>query len=293
MWTQRMEGGTPSTIALLFVIARHTRWLSRILMRLICVGYMFCARRTTVAASWDYLPRVLDKPPTWLNVYQHHLVFAMSTLDRTCFLTDKTDGFHVETENDHVVKNLIAKKQGFMLYGSHMGSFDCAKVFSQDINSDFKVKYLMYENHMPAFQKGFRSLNPKLTENIIDLNNPDSMLDVADTIGKGNAVAILGDRFTGGDKCITCDFLGKPASFPYSPIILASVLRTPLVLFFGVYLGNKRYHIVFETLCDSVTLRRAHREEDARHYVERYVKRLEYYTRKYPYNWFNFYHFWQ
>jgi predicted LPLAT superfamily acyltransferase len=39
-------------------------------------------------------------------------------------------------------------------------------------------------------------------------------------------------------------------------------------------------------------LNRDHRTEDIARWMHRYVERLEYYARLAPYNWFNFYPFW-
>jgi predicted LPLAT superfamily acyltransferase len=39
-------------------------------------------------------------------------------------------------------------------------------------------------------------------------------------------------------------------------------------------------------------LNRARRAEEIQSWMQRYVARLEYYARLAPYNWFNFYSFW-
>jgi predicted LPLAT superfamily acyltransferase len=39
-------------------------------------------------------------------------------------------------------------------------------------------------------------------------------------------------------------------------------------------------------------LNRERRAEDTQHWMQSYVERLEHYARLAPYNWFNFYPFW-
>ena len=55
--------------------------------------------------------------------------------------------------------------------------------------------------------------------------------------------------------------------------------------------GN-RYDIYFEHFADEITLDRDHRAEEIQPWMQRYAERLEHYARLAPYNWFNFYSFW-
>jgi predicted LPLAT superfamily acyltransferase len=118
------------------------------------------------------------------------------------------------------------------------------------------------------------------------------MLRVKECIEAGELVGILGDRIARGDKVVEADFFGRPACFPAGPIILASILGAPVILFHGLYVGGRRYEIHFERFADAITLRRAAREADLAEWVRRYAARLEHHARAYPYNWFNFYDFW-
>jgi len=74
--------------------------------------------------------------------------------------------------------------------------------------------------------------------------------------------------------------------------VLAAVMHRPVILFFGVYRGGNRYEIYFEQLADEIILDRDRRPEEIQRWMQRYADRLEYYTRLAPYNWFNFYPFW-
>jgi predicted LPLAT superfamily acyltransferase len=65
------------------------------------------------------------------------------------------------------------------------------------------------------------------------------------------------------------------------------------VLCFGLYRGGNRYDLYFEPFADTLALERTRREQHLRDIVERFAGRLEHYARDAPYNWFNFYDFWQ
>jgi predicted LPLAT superfamily acyltransferase len=65
-----------------------------------------------------------------------------------------------------------------------------------------------------------------------------------------------------------------------------------MVLFFGLYLGGRRYEMRLEPFADAIVLDARDREASVRPWVERYARRLEHHCRLAPYNWFNFYDFW-
>ena len=75
-------------------------------------------------------------------------------------------------------------------------------------------------------------------------------------------------------------------------ILIAAMMHCPVILFFGLYHGGNRYEIFFERFAEEIVLNRNRRAEDIQYWTQRYVDRLEHYARLAPYNWFNFYPFW-
>jgi predicted LPLAT superfamily acyltransferase len=64
------------------------------------------------------------------------------------------------------------------------------------------------------------------------------------------------------------------------------------VLAFGLYRGRNRYEVFFENFSAADPIARAERQARLAELTQRYAARLEYYVRLDPYNWFNFYDFW-
>ncbi|MEX0916028.1 MAG: lipid A biosynthesis acyltransferase, partial [Wenzhouxiangellaceae bacterium] len=60
------------------------------------------------------------------------------------------------------------------------------------------------------------------------------------------------------------------------------------------YEGGRSYRLVFEPLerPGPHTTDRKQRRALLDQWLANYARRLEYYARHYPYNWFNFYDFW-
>ena len=66
----------------------------------------------------------------------------------------------------------------------------------------------------------------------------------------------------------------------------------PVIFFCGVYCGKNKYEIYIEKLTEATTLPRSERDSHVKETTQKYIERVEYYLKKHPYNWFNFYDFW-
>ncbi len=73
---------------------------------------------------------------------------------------------------------------------------------------------------------------------------------------------------------------------------LASATRAPVFLFYAFYRGGRSYKIVFEPFEDKIDRAQIDDEEQLRKLIANYAARLEHHCRAYPYNWFNFFDFW-
>jgi predicted LPLAT superfamily acyltransferase len=184
----------------------------------------------------------------------------------------------------------VESGHGCILLGSHLGSFEVLRTLG--VNYRFPLKVLMDIKHNENITRFLDALNQRIAETVIVPDQPDTLLQVKDSLDAGYLIGMLGDRPTSDGKTVQCDFLGAPATFPAGPILLAAIMRCPVILFFGLYRGGNRYDIYFESFGDEIVLSRNGRAEAVRLWTQRYADRLAHYTRLAPYNWFNFYPFW-
>ena len=153
---------------------------------------------------------------------------------------------------------------------------------------------MAYQEHSEQINNISTILNPNIKDQIINLKNPNAMLDVKKHIDSGGMVAIIGDRTAHeSDKTVEVEFLGKKALLPMGTFVLASILKAPVFFLAGLYEGNKKYDIYFELFADEINLNRKDRKKDAQIWAQKYADRMAYYCHKSPYNWFNFYSFWK
>ena len=104
----------------------------------------------------------------------------------------------------------------------------------------------------------------------------------------------LGDRAgLGGDARVSwVPFLGRPAAFPHGPFLLAAALRCPVLLMIGLRVSATTYEVFVEPLAHDVALAGPDRARRLDELVGSYVRRIEEYCLRAPYQWFNFYDVW-
>jgi len=290
-WAQLPERGTPAMLRLIDWIAVNIgRAAARLLLYPITLYFLigaYAVRRT----SYDYLRRARGRPVRWWHVFRHFHCFGATILDRVYLLRGEFQRFDVRLHHKEILHRQVESGKGCILLGSHLGSFEVLRTLGVT-QQDFPLKVIMDIIHNQNITRFLDSLNPAIANTVIVSDRPDFLLRVKESLDGGFLIGVLGDRASSDGKTTQCNFLGAPATFPAGPILLAAIMHCPVVLFFGIYRGGNQYEIYFERLAEEVILNPDRRAEDVQHWMQRYVDRLEYYTRLAPYNWFNFYPFW-
>jgi predicted LPLAT superfamily acyltransferase len=290
-WQGQVERGTLGALHLILWIALNLgRFTARLILYPITL-YFLITGSTQRRASSDYLNITLDRPATLLDNAKHIHTFSATILDRVFLMADRYDYFDLEIHNHKPIAQHLQAQQGCILLGSHLGSFEILRA-TAITKRELPLKILMYPQHNEMMMQVFSELNPSLSDSIIELGRPDTLIKAQGVVDQGGILGLLGDRVTDENKTVQCQFLGRDTTFPQGPMLLASLMKCPVFLFFGLYLGGNRYQIRIEHFADQVHLERGRREEMLQSWTQRYADRLEYYARHAPYNWFNFYDFW-
>ena len=290
-WTSLPERGTPLSLRILASIAIHIgRWGARLLLHPITL-YFVIAAHSARRTSYEYLKRLRGEPAHWWHAFRHFHCFAATILDRVYLLRGEFERFHVTVHGKEILHRRIESSRGSILLGSHLGSFEMLRALGV-MQRNFPLKVLMDPLHNQNITRFFDALNPMVAGTVIAPDRPDTLIRVKESLDSGSFIGMLGDRVSGGDKTTQCQFLNAPATFPAGPVLLAATMRCPVILFFGLYRGGNSYEIYFEHFADEITLDRDHRTKDIQLWMQRYAERLEHYARLAPYNWFNFYPFW-
>lgn len=287
---QRERGNLLAYRFMIWVALRLGRQVARAFLYPISAYFVLFSGKTSQALQ-VFLTRALTRPANIKDRFRQYHCFASMLLDRAYLLGKQYQHFHINFHGVEDLLKVVDQQQGCILLGSHLGSFEIVRA-SALTSRDVEIKFVMHEDNAQMLNHALQHVGPMHEESIIHAGGPESMLSVKECLDRGGVVGILGDRVVKNEKIVRCPFLGKPASFPAGPLVLASVLRVPVFLFFGLYRGGNQYDIHFELFADRIEVNRETREQGIQDWTQRYVDRLEHYCRMAPENWFNFYDFW-
>ncbi|HET9444730.1 MAG TPA: hypothetical protein VFO35_00625 [Steroidobacteraceae bacterium] len=293
-WLERPEAGSAFAYQLIGLFARLCgRSAARLLLYPITL-YMLILRGHERRSSRAYLERVNGRRASLWQVARHIHCFSAVILDRAFLLAERFKRFDIRVYGLDHIRAAWERQKGALVFGSHLGSFDALRVLAQ-FRPDAKVRVVIDVEQNPQLSQFLNALNPELARSIINprRDGMNTALAIKEALDDKALVTLLVDRARPGNEVVLCDFLGRPAPFPLSPWQLAAALNVPVVLCFGLYRGGNRYDMYFETFADTMAVERTRREQYLREAVVRFASRLEHYARDAPYNWFNFYDFWQ
>jgi predicted LPLAT superfamily acyltransferase len=268
------------------------------------VAYFFLTSHAARRASRAYLERLyrthgalpgLSRRPSWWHPFVHIRSFSEGILDRFCFWSRRYESFDVSFHGREHLMRHVESGRGAILLGAHLGSFDALRVLAEE--HDITVNVVMFTANAEQIESVFRQLDPEMELRIIHIEpgSIGSAFQIKACLDRGEFVAILGDRVGLGERqrVTWATFLGEKAPFPEGPIQLAIVLRAPALFTVALRTGHDHYQVIAEPFYDGEFVARSDRHKVVQEYVERFAGRLEHYCALAPFEWFNFYEFWQ
>ena len=152
------------------------------------------------------------------------------------------------------------------------------------------------------FNNTLKEINPEVVTNVIDPDSigPETIFALQNEVENGGLVVITGDRTSahGGKHTIKHEFLGREAEFPYGVFLIATLLKAPVYFVFGIRtksaaLFPKNNIFVEKSKIDLTNCTGREVRAKIPDLCGEYVATLEKYCIKYPYQWYNFFDFWQ
>lgn len=242
--------------------------------------------------SRAYLSRVLERRPGLRDHYRHLWTFACSLFDRVQLLAGDSRVFDVRViyGDDDVAAML---NRPCVLLGAHLGNFELLRWLAGQ-HPQLRVRPLMYRGQDQVIDQVLRDLNPAVFDQVLEIGPVDSLLAAHEATRQGDSLALLADRCPPDATGRPALFMGERVTLPDGPFLLAQALGLPVVLCFGLRRGWRRYDVHLEVFDKAEQpVPRGERSALVDRAIQAFAHRLEAYCREAPYNWFNFYDYWQ
>ncbi|MDR3414692.1 MAG: hypothetical protein P4L83_00765 [Nevskia sp.] len=292
-WKAQAERGSAFWLGLLAWIAtRLGRGFTRALLWPIVLFFLLTGG-TARRASRHYLQRVLGRPPRPREVLRHFHQFAACSLDRLLILCGRGQHLNVRVDLSDEVKQLVHGGKGCVVLVSHLGNFEVLRCLGET-SHDIRLRVVLDRSQGPMFIRLLERLSPQFAASIIDAGRrgPEMVLAVSEALSQGYSVGIMADRVDGKEAALDVRLLGGTVRLPSAPWLLASVLHVPVVAAFCLYRGGRDYETHFELLTPGIKAARSERHAIVQTLAQRYAESVERLLRTAPYNWFNFYPYW-
>lgn len=305
-WSSHAERGTILGMQLLlWVYSTFGRGVFSLLLKPV-MAYYYLRGGPVKQASDDFIQQVNAYArvksiilPEKLSPYRHLVSFGETMLDKLAAWRGDFSEKNLTVHGIEHYEALFKREKGIVMLGSHLGNLELCRALSRR-HKDLKINALVFTEHAERFNAVMKTVNPQSEVNVIQVSKmgPDTAILLQQKIDAGEWIVIVGDRtsVTKEDRVIWADFLGKPAPFPQGPFMLASILKQPVYLMFGLRDDSQkepRFDVYFEPFSEQIILPRGQREEALQKVVQNYAQRLEHFTLKAPSQWYNFFYFWQ
>lgn len=263
--------------------------------------YFFLFRREARAQSLAYIARMRrlgalpGKPSLYRQSFAHFWQFALAIIDKFGVWMGRIRLAQVRIHNDELITELHARERGAIFLMSHLGNFEICRCLSSR-HRGLRLTVLMHTKHAEKFNRLLQAQIDDANIEIIQVTQitPATAMMLSERVDNGELIAIAGDRVAVNypENCLVVDFLGDKAPMPLGPFMLASILRCPLIALFCLK-EQGQYQLYFEQLSSAEQVPRRERQAFFARQAQQYASRLEYYCRREPLQWFNFFNFWQ
>ncbi|WP_290762311.1 lipid A biosynthesis acyltransferase [Fibrobacter sp. UBA4297] len=241
------------------------------------------------------------------GTYKHILSFALSMVEKLLGWKGAIKLNQIESQSDDLQKlvSQMNQGQGAFLLCSHLGNVEMLRSLTEygefHTSRKFQVFPVVDLSGSKKFNALLRELNPELMENVIDANSMDvdSAIWMKEKIAGGNLVVIAGDRTSSHtrSRVLETKFLGETANFPEGAFSLAGILNAPVYFVFAIRKHDFNIRSAYEMHVvrakTSLDCSRKERPERLKKLLQEYTGLLERLCKEHPYQWYNFYNFWE
>lgn len=245
------------------------------------------------------------KKPNNFSIFYHIFLFANSLMDRMISWSGKFNFDQLNIKNPQAFNSIMLDLKNNntpFLISSHLGNIDVLRALSNfyvsdSLNKKIEVHPIIQANHTPKFSNFLRKINPKAAENFTATSSIgiDTVISLKEKLQNGKMIVIAADRTTKKDsnRNIAINFLGKEALFPTGSFTLASLMESPIYFVFCLKAPKEKYDFYFYKSKVDFNCSRNLRKERVTDLMHEYAEILENLCLKYPYQWYNFFDFWE
>jgi predicted LPLAT superfamily acyltransferase len=249
-------------------------------------AYYFLFSPTAFGIQYRYFRQRMGfgKLKSIIGIYKNYFVFGQTLIDRYAIPMGLEDSFSFNFFQSEIIRQTQDEGKGGILVSAHIGNFE--------ITGHFLNERLDNPMNLVTVETGSDQLEQFMADQIaankiriikIVPGSLSHMIEIGAAVKRNELVTFTGDRHMGG-KTYTASFLGAPAKFPAGVFDIASKLKVPVLFVFAMKHSTTHY----EFSCHRASAEGLPPQK----ILEEFANTVEEKIKTYPYQWFNYFEFW-
>ncbi len=261
--------------------------------------YYWATRGNARRASRQYL-RYLQSAhgtfgvqPGWRHELRHFFSFGESILDKLLAISGRYRFERVRFVGQEPLLRMIEAGQGGVFLTAHVGCLELCRATAER-QPGLRLNVLVHTHHAERFNRMLHRLDPDGGVRLLQVTELSAATAamLAEKVSQGEFVAVAADRVpVSAGRATQMRFLGHDTRFPVGPYVLAALLECP-VYFLGCVREGEGHAVYFDRIAARIDLPRGRRDAVLAQHAAAFVQRLEALVSRSPYEWFNFFPFW-
>lgn len=233
-------------------------------------------------ASKKFL-KIVNNKFVIISSFIQFLNYANSLVDKFISCLGKLNPDRFELSSPEVYN-------GAFFITTHVGNVEILRsLFQSDkYPNPQRVNVFLQSNACEIFNNFLKTLEIKLNIDVFPVEqiNPQVSILISERLKNGEIVFMAGDRVSAQNenRIYTADFLGKKAQFPLGTLKFALMMDVPVYFIVCVSEGKK-----YKVYTEKFVTDKSKRNEKLQELQLQYVKFLEKYALKYPFQFYNFF----
>lgn len=247
-----------------------------------------------------------DRPKVG-DVLRHFQAFAYSLFEKLAAWSGQLkveDLIPIGPDLNSLVQSLEAR-QGAVILCSHLGNIEVLRALgSLEAGRSlpaFGIHSIVDFSGTSRFNEFLKEINPRSMVKLVSASamGADTIIALKEALNQGDLVIIAADRTAKANRGRSGQtrFLGRTAWFPLGSLILASLMEAPVYHMFAVRVDDLDPSSPYEFhVCRSqISFQGSRKDRMAKiqDLLDEYVAHLERLCLNHPYQWYNFFNFWQ
>jgi predicted LPLAT superfamily acyltransferase len=220
-----------------------------------------------------------------ISIYKSYYVFGQTILDKVAISSGLRNNFTYNFDGIEHLNQTLANKKGGVLISAHLGNFEIAEFFLNELEGTPIINLLTTNAEHKAIKEYLdRYIKKSSTRFIILKDDLSHIFEINAALSKNQIVCMTGDRYAATAKLLTAPILGENAQFPAGPFLLGSRFNVPVLFVYVMKETDRHYHL-YARKADF-------KHRDAQGLLGNFINSMEWIIEQYPLQWFNYFDFW-